>query len=97
MYVNRPVESLAHRDQTSLRFLPESAALATEYDVAICPKSVPMLPSVLDMLTIVFLPLFATSGTKACATSAGPTTFVRKPVVRSSAVHVKAVSSPPGF
>ena len=74
-----------------------SAAFVTEYDAAICPKSVPMLPSVLDMLTVVFLLLFATSVLKACATSAGPTMFVSKPAVKSSAVHVNAVSRPPGF
>ena len=60
-----------------------SAALEIEYDVWPGPKSVPMLPSVVEMFTIVFFPPFSSSGRNACETYTGPATFVTK-VFRSA-------------
>ena len=72
-------------------------ALTIAYDVKTRPMSDPMLPRVLETLTIVFLRLFSTREMNACETYAGPTRFVWKTSLRSSILHEKALSSPPGF
>ena len=52
------------------------AALEIEYEALMAPKSEPMLPTELVMLTIVFLRLFSTRGSKSWEMYAGPATLV---------------------
>ena len=61
-----------------------SAALVIAYEVYTGPKSEPLLPSVLEMLMIVFLWLFSTRETKLWEMYAGPTTFVWNVCCRTS-------------
>ena len=56
-----------------------------------------MLPTVLEMFTIVFLPLFEMSGASALAMSAGPTTFVWNASTKRAGSNSSGESYPPGF
>ncbi len=64
-----------------------------EYDAFDTPEtSAPMLPVKLDTFTIVFFPLFSTSGRNAWETRAGPATFVTNVCNKSSMFMLNAVS-----
>ncbi len=73
-----------------------SAAFVIAYDAHITPTSEPMLPSTLEMFTSVFFSLCSTRPMNACATYAGPPTFVANVLARMSTSRLNAVSSPPG-
>ena len=97
---NRVIVIVGRGAALSRRTSMLSDALAMAY-VAHSPwrNGVPMLPTTLEMLTIVFLPpsAFSRRGRKDCATSAGPTRLVLKVAMRLSSSNEKAKSIPPGF
>ena len=73
------------------------AVLVMEYDPNPEPVPNPILPAVVEMLTIIFFVLLSTRGRNACETHAGPTTLVRRASRRLSLSSENAVSYPPGF